>query len=116
MPIHKVLVVDDSRTEQMHLTDLLQKAGMSVRSASNAEDALRQVAVRALQHAARLPVLFYVRLPVLFNQHLAWHATRLFKYTRSASPSHAVTNPPESRPREPAMAWSASTRPAGLLG
>ena len=41
MAIHNVLVVDDSKTEQMHLTDLLQKGGMSVRSASNAEDTLR---------------------------------------------------------------------------
>ena len=43
MPIHKVLVVDDSRTEQMHLTGLLQKMGMTVRSAGNAEDAYRQL-------------------------------------------------------------------------
>ena len=40
MAIHSVLVVDDSRTEQMYLTNLLQKAGMTVRSASNAEDTL----------------------------------------------------------------------------
>ena len=40
MPIRSVLVVDDSKTEQMYLTDLLQKAGMTVRSASNAEDTM----------------------------------------------------------------------------
>lgn len=40
MAIHSVLVVDDSRTEQMYLTNLLQKAGMTVRSASNAEDTM----------------------------------------------------------------------------
>ena len=40
MAIHSVLVVDDSRTEQMYLTNLLQKAGMTVRSASNADDTM----------------------------------------------------------------------------
>lgn len=40
MAIQSVLVVDDSRTEQMHLTNLLQKSGMTVRSASNAEDTM----------------------------------------------------------------------------
>jgi twitching motility two-component system response regulator PilH len=40
MAIHSVLVVDDSRTEQMYLTNLLQKSGMTVRSASNAEDTM----------------------------------------------------------------------------
>lgn len=43
MAIHSVLVVDDSRTEQMHLTELLHKMGMQVRSASCAEDAYRQL-------------------------------------------------------------------------
>ena len=33
MPIQKVLVVDDSKTELMFLTDLLQKKGMQVRTA-----------------------------------------------------------------------------------
>jgi twitching motility two-component system response regulator PilH len=28
MPIHKVLIVDDSKTELMFLTDLLQKNGI----------------------------------------------------------------------------------------
>jgi twitching motility two-component system response regulator PilH len=39
MPIQKVLVVDDSKTELMFMTDLLQKNGMSVRTAENAEEA-----------------------------------------------------------------------------
>ena len=43
MSIRKVLVVDDSKTELMYLTDLLQKNGMSVRTAENAEDALRRL-------------------------------------------------------------------------
>ena len=44
MPIQKVLVVDDSKTELMFLTDLLQKKGMQVRTAENADEAffLRQ--------------------------------------------------------------------------
>jgi twitching motility two-component system response regulator PilH len=41
--IQKVLVVDDSRTEQLYLTELLQKSGLSVRGASNAEDALKEL-------------------------------------------------------------------------
>ena len=44
MPIQKVLVVDDSKTELMFLTDLLQKKGMQVRTAENADEALRRLA------------------------------------------------------------------------
>jgi len=43
MAIQTVLVVDDSKTEQMYLTDLLQKSGMSARSAGNAEETLRML-------------------------------------------------------------------------
>ena len=43
MPIHKVLVVDDSKTELMFLTDLLQKNGFSVKTAENADDAMRRI-------------------------------------------------------------------------
>ena len=43
MPIHNVLVVDDSKTELMYLTGLLQKSGMTVRTAENAEDAFRRL-------------------------------------------------------------------------
>jgi twitching motility two-component system response regulator PilH len=39
MPIQKVLIVDDSKTELMFLTDLLQKNGMSVRTAQGADEA-----------------------------------------------------------------------------
>ena len=42
MAIQKVLVVDDSKTELMFLTDLLQKKGMQVRTAENAEEALKR--------------------------------------------------------------------------
>jgi twitching motility two-component system response regulator PilH len=38
-----VLVVDDSKTELMFLTDLLQKQGLAVRTAESADDALKQL-------------------------------------------------------------------------
>ena len=44
MPIHNVLIVDDSKTELMYLTDLLEKNGMSVRTAENADEAFRRLA------------------------------------------------------------------------
>ena len=44
MPIRKVLVVDDSKTELMFMTDLLQKNGFSVKTAENADDAFRRLA------------------------------------------------------------------------
>ncbi|HQQ69593.1 MAG TPA: response regulator, partial [Alicycliphilus sp.] len=47
MPIRKVLVVDDSKTELLHLTDLLQKKGMQVRTAENGEEALRLLDLKA---------------------------------------------------------------------
>lgn len=43
MPIHKILVVDDSKTELMVLSDLLGKNGYSVRTAENAEEAFRRL-------------------------------------------------------------------------
>ena len=44
MRIKKVLVVDDSKTELMYLTDILGKNGFSVKTAENAEDAFRRLA------------------------------------------------------------------------
>ena len=44
MGILKVLVVDDSKTELMYMTDLLQKNGYAVKTAENAEDAFRRLA------------------------------------------------------------------------
>ena len=43
MPISKVLVVDDSKTELMFMTDLLQKNGFSVRTAENGEEAMKRL-------------------------------------------------------------------------
>jgi twitching motility two-component system response regulator PilH len=44
MPIHKVLIVDDSKTEIMHLTNLLTQNGFEARSAENADDAFKKLA------------------------------------------------------------------------
>ena len=44
MPIQKILVVDDSKTELFHLSDVLGKNGFSVRTAENGEEALRRLA------------------------------------------------------------------------
>lgn len=44
MTIQNVLVVDDSKTELMYLTDMLKKNGMSVRTAEGADEALKRLA------------------------------------------------------------------------
>ena len=44
MAIKNVLVVDDSKTELMYLTDLLHKKGMVVRTAEGGEEAFRRLA------------------------------------------------------------------------
>lgn len=44
MAISNVLVVDDSKTELMFLSELLKKNGFSVSTAENAEDALKRLA------------------------------------------------------------------------
>ena len=43
MSISNVLIVDDSRTETMFLTDLLQRKGFKVRSALNGEEAMQRL-------------------------------------------------------------------------
>jgi len=43
MAIKKILIVDDSKTELMFMTDLLTKSGFAVRTAENAEDAFRRL-------------------------------------------------------------------------
>jgi len=43
MAINKVLIVDDSKTEIMFLTELLQKHGYVVRSAENADEAFKKL-------------------------------------------------------------------------
>jgi twitching motility two-component system response regulator PilH len=43
MPIHKILVVDDSKTELHHLSDILGKRGYVVRTAENGEEAMRRL-------------------------------------------------------------------------
>lgn len=44
MPIQKILVVDDSKTELYHLSEMLSKRGYRVRTAENGEEALRRLA------------------------------------------------------------------------
>lgn len=43
MPIQKVLVVDDSKTELFYMSDLLGKNGFAVRTAENGEEAMRRL-------------------------------------------------------------------------
>jgi twitching motility two-component system response regulator PilH len=43
MPIHNVLVVDDSKTELMYLSEMLRKAGFAVSTAENADEARRRL-------------------------------------------------------------------------
>ena len=44
MPIHKILVVDDSKTELHHLSEMLTKRGYAVRTADCGEEALKRLA------------------------------------------------------------------------
>jgi twitching motility two-component system response regulator PilH len=43
MPIHKILLVDDSKTELHVLSELLTKRGFVVRTAENGEDAVKRL-------------------------------------------------------------------------
>jgi twitching motility two-component system response regulator PilH len=44
MTIQKILLVDDSKTELHHLSDMLLKRGYQVRTAENGEEALKRLA------------------------------------------------------------------------
>jgi twitching motility two-component system response regulator PilH len=44
MPIQKILLVDDSKTELHHLSGLLTRNGFAVRTAENGEEAMRRLA------------------------------------------------------------------------
>jgi twitching motility two-component system response regulator PilH len=43
MPIHKILLVDDSKTELHFLSDLLTRGGFAVTTAQNGEEAMRRL-------------------------------------------------------------------------
>ena len=43
MPIKNVLVVDDSKTELLFLSTMLQKKGLEVRTAENGEEAMQRL-------------------------------------------------------------------------
>jgi len=44
MPIQKILLVDDSKTELHHLSEMLVKRGYQVRTAQNGEEAMKRLA------------------------------------------------------------------------
>jgi twitching motility two-component system response regulator PilH len=44
MAIQKILLVDDSKTELHHLSDMLGKRGYTVRTAENGDEAMRRLA------------------------------------------------------------------------
>jgi twitching motility two-component system response regulator PilH len=44
MPVKKILLVDDSKTELHFLSDVLTKRGYAVRTAENGEEAMRRLA------------------------------------------------------------------------
>jgi twitching motility two-component system response regulator PilH len=44
MPVHKILLVDDSKTELHYMSDLLLKRGYSVRTAESGDEAMRRLA------------------------------------------------------------------------
>jgi twitching motility two-component system response regulator PilH len=44
MPIQKILLVDDSKTELHHLSTLLARNGFAVRTAENGDEAMRRLA------------------------------------------------------------------------
>jgi twitching motility two-component system response regulator PilH len=43
MPIQKILLVDDSKTELHHLSEMLSSRGYTVRTAENGEEAMRRL-------------------------------------------------------------------------
>ena len=44
MAVHKILLVDDSKTELHALSELLHKRGYSVRTAESGDEALKRLA------------------------------------------------------------------------
>ena len=44
MPVHKILLVDDSKTELHFLSEVLEKRGYTVRLAHNGDEAMRKLA------------------------------------------------------------------------
>ncbi len=43
MPIQKILLVDDSKTELHHMSEILGKRGFAIRTAENGEEALKRL-------------------------------------------------------------------------
>ena len=70
MAIQKILLVDDSKTELHHLSELLTRNGFSVRTAENGDEAMRRL-------AAETPDL--ILMDVALGDMDGWEATRLIK-------------------------------------
>lgn len=47
MAIHHILLVDDSKTELHHLSEVLSRRGFTVRTAENGEEAMRRLVEQA---------------------------------------------------------------------
>ena len=65
MAIRKVLVVDDSKTELMFMTDLLQKNGFAVKTAEGADDAFRRLAEDKPDLILMDVVMLYADVPII---------------------------------------------------
>ena len=68
MPIQKILLVDDSKTELHVLSELLTKSGYAVRTAENGEEAMRRLRLRCVQRVLR-PLQPLCILPTLEHVH-----------------------------------------------
>jgi twitching motility two-component system response regulator PilH len=79
MAIKKVLIVDDSKTETLYMTELLQKNGYTVRSAENADDAFKRLTEE---------------LPDLILMDVVMPGQNGFQLTRSISRTPAYANVP----------------------
>jgi twitching motility two-component system response regulator PilH len=71
MPIHNILIVDDSKTELYHLSELLGGLGFVVRTAENGDEALRR-----LEEAKPDLILMDVVMPGQNGFHLTRSITR----------------------------------------
>jgi twitching motility two-component system response regulator PilH len=79
MAIKKILIVDDSKTETLYMTELLQKNGYTVRSAENADDAFKRLTEE---------------LPDLILMDVVMPGQNGFQLTRSISRTPAYANVP----------------------
>src|SRR5574337_1279802 len=95
MPIHKILVVDDSKTELYHLSEILTKRGYSVRTAESGDEAMQRL-------AEDLPdlILMDVVMPGRNGFQLTRHITRDPRYAIEPQPIEVVALGLRLDPRE----------------